>query len=165
MGVKADVRKESGDEPLSPMARLFHQPDSNIFIIVMIGLTTKIDSQVIKASLVRTLLRHPRFSSLQVVDETVEGGMKWVPTGVDLDNHVIVPKLEPNNIIDSTTDKIVEDYISNLSKSTIEMSIPMWDLHLLNIKTSYAEAVGVFRLHHSLGNGTSLMSLLLAWYS
>ncbi|KAI9198273.1 hypothetical protein LWI28_012868 [Acer negundo] len=87
-------------------------------------------------------------------------GLKWVPTTVDLDNHVIVPKLEPNNI--HTPDKIVEDYVSNLSKSTIKMSIPMWDLHLLNLKTSYAESTAVLRIHHTLGDGTSLMSLFLA---
>ncbi|KAK0591135.1 hypothetical protein LWI29_036100 [Acer saccharum] len=159
--VKADVREEDGGEPLSPMASLFHQPNSNIFIIIMIGFKTKINSQVIKANILHTLPSHPRFSSLQVVDETVEGGMKWVPTNVDLDNHVIVPNLEPNDNIDSP-DKIVEDYVSNLSKSTIEMSIPLWDLHLLNIKTSYAESMAVYRIHHSLGDGTSLMSLLLA---
>ncbi|KAK9279245.1 hypothetical protein L1049_012923 [Liquidambar formosana] len=58
-------------------------------------------------------------------------------------------------------EKFVEDYISNLSKTTIDKSKPLWDLHLLNVKTSEAEAVGIFRIHHSLGDGTSLMSLLL----
>ncbi|TXG47761.1 hypothetical protein EZV62_027055 [Acer yangbiense] len=32
------------------------------------------------------------------------------------------------------------------------MSIPMWDLHLLNLKTSNAETVAVLRVHHSLGD-------------
>ncbi|KAK0579396.1 hypothetical protein LWI29_025787 [Acer saccharum] len=164
--VKANVEEvlmekyeEGGGEPLSPMARIFHEPDSNIYIITMIGSKTQINPQVIKANLPHTLLRHPRFSSVQVMDEN-STGLKWVPTTVDLDNHVIVPKFEPNNI--HTPDKIVEDYISNLSKSTIKMSIPMWDLHLLNLKTAYAESTAVFRIHHSLGDGTSLMSLLLA---
>ncbi|KAK1554420.1 hypothetical protein Q3G72_011858 [Acer saccharum] len=42
------------------------------------------------------------------------------------------------------------------------MSTPMWDLHLLNLKTSNAETVAVLCVHHSLGDGTSLMSLFLA---
>lgn len=54
-------------------------------------------------------------------------------------------------------DQFVEDYIYNLSKTTIDKSQPLWDLHLLNVKTSDAEAIGVFRIHHSLGDGTSLM--------
>jgi len=57
----------------------------------------------------------------------------------------------------------VEDYVSNLSKTKISMSIPMWDLHLLNIKTSNAESVGILRVHHSIGDGTSLMSLFMSF--
>lgn len=87
------------------------------------------------------------------------GSMKWVPTNVDLENHVIVPDLDPNM---ESPDKFIEDYISNLSKIGIEKSKPMWELHLLNVTTIDAEAVGVLCVHHSLGDGMSLMSLLLA---
>ncbi|KAF2297068.1 hypothetical protein GH714_016280 [Hevea brasiliensis] len=59
-------------------------------------------------------------------------------------------------------DKFVEDYTSNLSKTTISKSIPLWDVHLLNVKTSEAESTVIFRIHHSLGDGISLMSLLLS---
>lgn len=86
--------------------------------------------------------------------------MRWVPTKVNLDEHVIVPDLDQN--IESPADKFVEDYISNLSKTTIPKSKPLWDLHLLNVKTSDAEAVGVLRIHHSIGDGMSLMALTLA---
>ncbi|XVF33171.1 hypothetical protein REPUB_Repub17cG0145600 [Reevesia pubescens] len=85
--------------------------------------------------------------------------MKWVPTEVDLERHVIVLELDPN--MDSP-DKFLEDYIFNLTKTTIDKSQPLWDLRLLNLRTSQSEAVGVFRIHHSLGDGISLMSLLLA---
>ena len=44
----------------------------------------------------------------------------------------------------------------------LDRSRPLWDMHILNVKTSDAEAVGVIRSHHSLGDGTSLISLLLA---
>ncbi|KAG2285059.1 hypothetical protein Bca52824_044663 [Brassica carinata] len=42
------------------------------------------------------------------------------------------------------------------------MSIPPWEFHVLNLKTSNAESVGIVKFHHSLGDGMSLMSLLLA---
>ncbi|TXG47763.1 hypothetical protein EZV62_027057 [Acer yangbiense] len=51
------------------------------------------------------------------------------------------------------------------------MSIPMWDLHLLNLKTSNAETMAVLRIHHSLGHTiddvilASWESLKLAWES
>ncbi|XP_024980415.1 O-acyltransferase WSD1-like isoform X2 [Cynara cardunculus var. scolymus] len=151
-------RLKEEDEQLSPMARLFHEPGSNVYIISMLGCKTKIDPHVVKQNLLHSLVRHPRFSSLQVVDEETRG-IRWVPTNVNIDNHVIVPELDPNIAF---PEKFVDDYISNLSKSPIENSKPLWDLHLLDIKTNDDEGTGVFRFHHSLGDGLSLMTLLLA---
>lgn len=54
------------EEPLSPAARLFHEPNFNVYIIAIIGCKTPIYPEVVKANLVQTLLKHPRFSSLQV---------------------------------------------------------------------------------------------------
>ncbi|XP_031282426.1 O-acyltransferase WSD1-like [Pistacia vera] len=117
--------------------------------------------EVIKASLVHTFLKQPRFCSLQVEDKTVKGGLKWFNLKeVNLDNYLIVPNLDINNI--ESPDKFVEDYVSNLSKTGIKMPLPMWDIHLLNLKTTGAESVTVFRVHHSLGDGISLMSLFVA---
>ncbi|TYJ26899.1 hypothetical protein E1A91_A07G151500v1 [Gossypium mustelinum] len=152
-------QKTGEEEPLSPSSRLFHEPNFNVYVIAIMGCKTRIYPDVVKANLGHTLLRHPRFSSLQVMDERNKGGMKWVRTQVDLEKHVIVPKLDPNIY---SPEKFLEDYIYNLSKTSIDESQPLWDLHLLNLRTSESEAVGVFRIHHSLGDGTSLMSLLLA---
>ncbi|XP_011008181.1 PREDICTED: O-acyltransferase WSD1-like isoform X2 [Populus euphratica] len=157
------LSSSSADEeqqPLSPMARMFHEPDSNVYIIIIIGFQTKINPEVMRANLGNTLLKHPRFSSLQVPDEKHGGQLKWVRTEVDLDNHVKIPTIDPNM---DFPDMYVEDYVSNLSKTKISMSIPMWDLHLLNIKTSNAESVGILRVHHSIGDGTSLMSLFMSF--
>ena len=84
--------------------------------------------------------------------------MKWTSTTVKLKNPVFVPNLDPN--IDHP-DQFVEDYVSNLTKIPMDLSKPLWELHLLNIKTSDAEAVGVFWVHHSVGDGASLTSLLI----
>ncbi|EEF39064.1 wax ester synthase/diacylglycerol acyltransferase 11 [Ricinus communis] len=151
---------EEEEEPLSPASRLFHEPNFNVYVIAVIGCKTQVQPHIVKANLEHTLLKHPRFSSLQVTDEKNNKEMKWVRTKVDLDKHVIVPEL--NRSMDSPADKFIEDYIFNLTKTTISKSQPLWDLHLLNISTSDAESIGVFRIHHSLGDGTSLMSLLLA---
>lgn len=84
---------------------------------------------------------------------------RWIPTAVELEKHIIVPE------IDSKTEfpeRFVEDYISNFTKTPLDLSKPLWELHLLNIKTSDAESIGIFRIHHSIGDGASLISLLLA---
>lgn len=54
------------EEPLSPSARLFHEPNFNVYIIAIMGSKTRIYPDVVKDKLVHTLLKHPRFSSLQV---------------------------------------------------------------------------------------------------
>ncbi|OIT34753.1 o-acyltransferase wsd1 [Nicotiana attenuata] len=149
------------DEPLSPSARLFHEPNFNVHVLSIMGSKSRINPQVIKEQLVHTFVKHPRFSSLQVVDEKNNGEMKWVRTKVDVEKHVVVPQVDEQNLQESP-DKFVENYIHNLSKTTLDKSKPLWDLHLLNVKTSDAEAVAILRIHHSLGDGTSFMSLLLA---
>ncbi|XP_076898686.1 wax ester synthase/diacylglycerol acyltransferase 11-like [Bidens hawaiensis] len=146
------------EQPLSPAARLFHEPDFNIYVVAIMGSKYPINPRVAYEKLPQTLLKHPRFSSVQVVDKN-SGIMKWVPTTVNLNNHIIIPNI-PQTL--DSPDKFLEDYVYNLSKTSIESSIPMWDIHLLNLKTSDAEGVGIIRIHHSLGDGTSLMSLLLA---
>ncbi|KAJ8528989.1 hypothetical protein K7X08_035824 [Anisodus acutangulus] len=158
---KGKATEAAEEEPLSPSARLFHEPNFNVHVIGIMGLKSRINPQVIKEHLPHTLLKHPRFSSLQVVDEKKNGEMKWVRTKVDLDKHIVVPQVDEQNLQESP-DKFVENYIQNLSTTTLDKSKPMWDLHLLNVKTSDAEAVGIFRIHHSIGDGTSLISLLLA---
>ncbi|MBA0548758.1 hypothetical protein Golob_019836 [Gossypium lobatum] len=130
-------QKIGEEKPLSPSFRLFHESNFNIYVIAIMGCKTRIYPDIFKANLSHTLLRHPRFSGLQVMDERNKGEMKWVRTQVDLEKHVIVPKLDPN--IDSP-EKFLEDYIYNLSKSSIDESI-----------------------HHSFDDGTSLMSILLVY--
>ncbi|XP_076905070.1 wax ester synthase/diacylglycerol acyltransferase 11-like [Bidens hawaiensis] len=154
---------EDHDQPLSPMAQLFHEPGSNVYIIGILGTKTKIRPDVFKENLVHTFLKNRRFSSLQVMDKD-NGCMKWIPTHVNIDDeevddHVIIPELNPNM---ESPEKFIEDYISNLSKSHIENTKPLWDLHILDIKTLETEGTCVFRFHHSLGDGMSLMNLLLA---
>ncbi|CAN1793906.1 Wax ester synthase/diacylglycerol acyltransferase 11 [Linum perenne] len=153
-----EAAAEEEEEVLSPAARMFHEPNFNVYIIAIMGCKTKIDPFLVISKLPHTLLKHPRFSSLQ---KTKEKQMKWVPTTVNLKNHVIIPNIDQSTL---PGQKFVEDYISNLTKTTIDGSKqPLWDLHILNIKTAPdSESLGVFRIHHSLGDGTSLMSLLLA---
>ncbi|KAF5196366.1 O-acyltransferase wsd1-like [Thalictrum thalictroides] len=122
------------------------------------GCKTKINPQVVKAGLEETLIKHPRFSSLQVKDQKGDQ-MRWVPTIVNLDDHVCVPDLDPNM---ESPDIFVEDYISDLTRTTIDMSKPLWELHLLNVRVSNSESVAILRIHHSIGDGVYLMSIVFS---
>lgn len=87
------------------------------------------------------------------------GGMRWIPTEVNIEDHVITPNVDPN--MDSP-DQFIENYISKVSQTRLDESKPLWDIHLLNVKTSEAESTAIFRFHHSIGDGLSIMSLVLA---
>ncbi|PWA95516.1 O-acyltransferase, WSD1 domain-containing protein [Artemisia annua] len=155
---KGFKKEEENEQPLSPMARLFHEPGSDVYIIGIMGSKTKICPQVFKDNLALTFLKNRRFCSLQVMDKE-NGSMEWIPTHVNIDDHVIIAKLDPNM---ESSDKFIEDYISNLTISPMENTKPLWDLHILDVKTQETEGTCVFRFHHSLGDGISLMNLLLS---
>ncbi|KAL5553201.1 hypothetical protein UlMin_040602 [Ulmus minor] len=159
-----DYDHDGEEEPLSPPGRLFHEPNFSGHIIAIMGCKTKIIPDVVKAKLPQTLLKQPRFSSFLVLDKKDGGEGKWVRTKVDLEKHIIVPDVDYKTMMMnySSSDRFLEDYIYNLTKSNLDKSRPLWELHLLNVKTSEAESVCIFKIHHSLGDGISLMSLLLA---
>ncbi|KAG7543937.1 O-acyltransferase WSD1 C-terminal [Arabidopsis thaliana x Arabidopsis arenosa] len=178
--------EDENEEPLSPMARLFQSPGNDCCIITMIGCKTKINADVILRALKLNVSKHPRFSS-----KLSDDGACWIKTQVNVENHVFVPDIDQNKIsagsdgwaggatargpipvhqnVEPALNKIgedgegyVEDYVSRLTMLPLDKSRPLWDMHILNVKTIDAEAVCVIRSHHSLGDGTSLMSLLIA---
>ncbi|KAJ8556239.1 hypothetical protein K7X08_022997 [Anisodus acutangulus] len=126
------------DEPLSPMARIFHDPGFYVHAVAVMACNTWISPQPVKDKLVQTLLKHPRFTSLMVVDEDNLADMKWVQTKVDLDQHIIIPEVDESRL--ASPDKFVEDYIYNLSKTNLDKSKPLWDLHIINVKTRDSES-------------------------
>ncbi|XP_019086428.1 PREDICTED: O-acyltransferase WSD1-like [Camelina sativa] len=150
-----NVEEEDG-EPLSPMARVFQSPGNDCCILTMIGCKTKINADVLQHALKLNVSKHPRFSSRLSTD-----GACWIKTQVNVKNHVFEPDIEPEEIGDDG-EGYVEDYVLRPTMLPLDKSRPLWEMHILNVKTLDAEAVCVIRSHHSLGDGTSLMSLLVA---
>ncbi|XP_011075993.1 O-acyltransferase WSD1 [Sesamum indicum] len=147
------------EEPASPTARLMQAPSFNLCILALLGYSTKIDVNLFKKCLERTLLKHPRFSSLLVVNDKKRGKCSWRRTRVDLENHVYVPDLDPDM---ENPDEFVEDFTSGLSRIPLDYAKPLWEVHILNVKTSDANSVVIFKIHHSMGDGVSMISLVLA---
>ncbi|CAN1784730.1 Wax ester synthase/diacylglycerol acyltransferase 2 [Linum perenne] len=59
-------------------------------------------------------------------------------------------------------DKCLEDYLANLGMSRFLEGKPLWEVHIIKYPTSCAAGNIIFRLHHSLGDGFSLMGALLS---
>ena len=89
------------------------------------------------------------------------GRQRWIETKVNVDDHIIIPRLDPS-VLASDPEKAVEDYLASLSVLPMDKSRPLWEFHFLNFPTSEADSTMVLRLHHSIGDGASLMTLFMA---
>ena len=56
------------EEPLSPFSRLFSMPGQDCFNIITIGCKTEGNAHAIVEGLKNTLINHPRFSSILVIN-------------------------------------------------------------------------------------------------
>ncbi|KAH9308087.1 hypothetical protein KI387_035998 [Taxus chinensis] len=100
---------------------------------------------------------NPRFSSILENDE--KGVMRWRKTTVNVDDHLFVPEFPPDH---ESYDSVVHEYISNLCLTPFDHSRPLWEFHILNYQTSKAQATLIIRVHHAIGDGISLMSILFS---
>ncbi|KAF8676305.1 hypothetical protein HU200_047182 [Digitaria exilis] len=153
---------EEEDEPVSPTGRLFREPNFRCHIVSVFGLAAPVDLPALRAGVAATLARHPRFSSVQVLNEFEKDARpKWVRTAVNVDDHIIVPELDPA-ATSSNPDKALEDYVASLSTRAMDHSIPLWEIHVLDFPTAEAAAAVALRVHHSVGDGVSMLSLFMA---
>lgn len=142
-------------EPVTPAGCAFLQPSLNAHIIVILGSKVPINIDFLKAGLHETIIKHKRFRS--VVRKSDKGELIWVPTCVNLDEHIVIARG------DTSSPTFVEDYVAQLAHAPpLDQSRPLFEFHILRAKLGDAVENTVFRVHHALGDGTSLMSLLLA---
>ena len=95
------------------------------------------------------------------MDESKGGKALWVETMVDVDHHIVVPRLDPSAVA-CDPEKVVEDYVASLSTLPMNSHRPPWEFHFLDVPTSEATSTTVLRLHHSIGDAASIISLLMA---
>lgn len=143
------------DEPLTPAGRLFIRPEINQIIHCLIGLGNSIDVDSIKSQIADSvMIRHPRFSSLLVRDRN--GVEYWRRTSIEVDRHVIVVS-DPVSDDGASDEKAANEYLADLAiSSSMDTDKPLWEIHLL-----LAHKCAIFRIHHALGDGISLMSMFL----
>lgn len=98
--------------------------------------------------------------ALQVVNEK-DARPKWLRTAVNVDDHIIVPELNPATT-SADPEKALEDYVSSLSTRPMAHSRPLWEVHVLDFPTADAAAALALRAHHSVGDGVSMLSLFMA---
>ncbi|XP_052194917.1 wax ester synthase/diacylglycerol acyltransferase 11-like isoform X2 [Diospyros lotus] len=145
------------DEPLTPASRLFVMPEMNQIINCIIGFKRPIDVAAVTSIIENSaMVKLPRFSSLMVRDR--HGREYWRKTQLDIARHIIVLE-DPIGDIEAG-EEAANDYVADLSVSSeLSTDKPLWEIHFLR-----AHNCAVFRAHHALGDGISLMSMFLACF-
>ncbi|KVI10793.1 O-acyltransferase, WSD1, C-terminal [Cynara cardunculus var. scolymus] len=142
------------DEPLTPAGRLFMQPATHQIINCAFGLERSVGIDEARIVLSDSLMiEHPRFCSLLVTDDY--GRHYWRKTEINIDRHII---LHSDPVSEAVNDEAAtNDYVADLAVSSpLSTDKPLWEIHILSAHKSV-----ILRFHHALGDGISLMSLML----
>jgi hypothetical protein len=83
---------------------------------------------------------------------------------VNLEEHVKIPKFPKTRDSSSCElyDNYLNDYVTSILTSRTPQDKPLWEIHLIKYPTTNAASTIIFKLHHALGDGYSLMSALLS---
>ncbi|ESR60096.1 hypothetical protein CICLE_v10015143mg [Citrus x clementina] len=147
-------------EPVSPIGQYFNSSILSISILAVLELEVPFDDSWAIPLLKDIFLPiNPRFSSIMVVEKN--GVKHWKSVEVKLKNHVYVPNF-PVGMSQQFYDKCLQDYLSKLSAEQMPQSQPLWEVHIVKYPTSNAASSVIFKLHHALGDGFSLMGALLS---
>ncbi|KAK9053452.1 hypothetical protein SSX86_030086 [Deinandra increscens subsp. villosa] len=146
---------ENDDEPLSPGGRFFVQPATHQIINCALGLEQPLGFDATRTVVSNSLMiKHPRFSSILVTDDHDREYWRKIDQ-LDIDRHIIL-RSDPVGEGDSD-EAVINDYLAHLSVSSpLDTGKPLWEIHLLP-----AHKCVVLRIHHALGDGISIMSLML----
>ncbi|KAK1405303.1 O-acyltransferase WSD1 [Heracleum sosnowskyi] len=151
----------SDDEvPVSPTGQYFNSSVLSISVLSVLESEIPIDDSPTLALLKDLFLPiNPRFSSIMVEDKN--GVKQWKKVDVKLQDHVNVPTF-PQGKSPEFYDACLNDYLSKIALELFPQGRPLWSIHIFKYPTSNAAGSLVFKLHHALGDGFSLMGALLS---
>ncbi|KAK8939618.1 hypothetical protein KSP40_PGU021524 [Platanthera guangdongensis] len=153
-----EMETAAGDEPVSPTGQYFNSSSLHISILAIFESDELLDDSQAMATVEKLFLPvSPRFSSIMVKD--AEGIQHWKKVKIKVEDHVITPTF-PSGL--ELYDKLIDDYLTKLAMERLSPLRPLWELHLLKYPTRSTAATAVFKLHHALGDGFSLMGALFS---
>uniref|UniRef100_A0A9I9DI45 Diacylglycerol O-acyltransferase n=1 Tax=Cucumis melo TaxID=3656 RepID=A0A9I9DI45_CUCME len=146
-------------EPVSPTAQCFNTSALSISVIAVVEFEIPIDEAKIMCYAKDFIPLNPLFSSIMVND--INGERKWKKVEVKVEEQIVVAT-PPSNLSIELNNVYFNEYITKLSVKEFAQNKPLWEIHILNCPTSDAAANLVLKFHHSLGDGYSVMGLLLS---
>ncbi|KAL7587932.1 hypothetical protein Lser_V15G40508 [Lactuca serriola] len=154
------VEDKEMSEPVSPTGQYFNSSVLSISVISILEFDNPIDDSSSLALINDVFLPiNPRFSSIMVEDK--EGVKHWKRVEVKAEDHINVPCF-PEGLSPKSYDHYFNDYLSKMAMNPLPQTKPLWEIHIIKYPTSNASGSVVFKLHHALGDGFSLMGALLS---
>uniref|UniRef100_A0A2N9FDD5 Uncharacterized protein n=1 Tax=Fagus sylvatica TaxID=28930 RepID=A0A2N9FDD5_FAGSY len=151
---------KEGLAPASPSAQYFNSSALSVSIIAVLESEVPINDENAMSLLKDVFLPiNPRFSSIMVENE--KGEKQWKKVEIKLEDHIDIP-IFPTGLSPTSYDKYLDDYISNMAMDRFPQHKPLWEVHIVKYPTSNAAGNVIFKLHHALGDGYSLMGSLLS---
>ncbi|GMP54598.1 hypothetical protein CsSME_00019712 [Camellia sinensis var. sinensis] len=146
--------------PVSPSGQYLNSSVLSLSILAVLESEIPIDDSQTMSLLKNVFLPiNPRFSSIMV--EGKKRVKKWKRVEVKLEDHINVPRF-PEGMSLEFYDKNFNDYLSKISLDQFPHNQPLWEIHIIKYPTSNAAGNVIFKLHHALGDGFSLMGALLS---
>ncbi|KAE9457678.1 hypothetical protein C3L33_10431, partial [Rhododendron williamsianum] len=146
--------------PVSPTGQYFNSSVLSLSILAVLETEIPIDDSPTMTLLKEVFLPiNPRFSSIMVGDK--KGVKKWKRVEVKLEDHINVPSF-PAGMSPEFYDECFNDYMTKISLERFPPNKPLWEIHIIKYPTSNAAGNIIFKLHHALGDGFSLMGALLS---
>ncbi|KAG5033247.1 hypothetical protein GLYMA_06G291700v4 [Glycine max] len=151
---------EEVQEPVSPHGHYFNSSVICSYVFGFLEMAVPIDdSQTIPLLEDVFLPINPRFSSIMIRDQA--GKMRWKRVQVNPEEHVKVPRFPECNSAE-LYDHYFDEYVTRILNERTPQNKPLWEVHLIKYPTSNAAGTIIFKFHHSLGDGYSLMGALLS---
>ncbi|KAJ4976860.1 hypothetical protein NE237_001966 [Protea cynaroides] len=148
------------DEPVSPTGQYFNSSVLSVCVLAALESEIPIDSSQTTSLLNNLFLPiNPRFSSIMVRDE--HDVKQWKRVDVKLKDHIHEP-IFPDGLSLEAYDGYLQEYLTKIAMERLPQSRPLWEIHFIKYPTSNAAGTLVFKLHHALGDGFSLMGALFS---
>ncbi|KAL1363047.1 hypothetical protein HN51_011246 [Arachis hypogaea] len=151
---------EEVEQPVSPPGQYFNSSVICSYVFGFLEIAVPIDdSQAITLIKDVFLPINPRFSSIMVTSK--DGKKIWKRVEVKPEEHLKFPKFPENPSIEFY-DQYLSDYVSMILTEKTPQNKPLWEIHVIKYPTTNGKGTLIFKLHHALGDGYSLMGALLS---
>ncbi|WJX44849.1 hypothetical protein P8452_31782 [Trifolium repens] len=159
-----DKYSEEFQEPVSPHGQYFNSSVICAYSFVFMEFAIPIDDLQIIPLLKDNFLPaiNPRFSSIMIRDKY--GKMIWQKVEVNVEEHIKIPKFPKitNSSSNEFYDNYVSDYVTSILMERTPQDKPLWEVHVIKYPTTNTAGTVIFKIHHAIGDGYSLMNALFS---